>query len=67
MSKNRNKSKAIASHLHAADVELRKAMVLAGEAGWNLVTSDIRDAEASLDDALGRLDRQPLKKVAARA
>ena len=39
-------------HLHAADKELRAAMVIAGEADMRLVTNDIRESEWHLDEAL---------------
>jgi bifunctional N-acetylglucosamine-1-phosphate-uridyltransferase/glucosamine-1-phosphate-acetyltransferase GlmU-like protein len=48
----------IIEHLHAADKELRKAMVLAGgmvlkgQLSMNLVTNDIQESEWYLDEAL---------------
>jgi len=57
-------AKAIIAHLHAADKELRKAMVLAGNSGLVLVTNPIREVQFSLDDALTRAEVFSKKKNA---
>ena len=67
MTKVQTVTKGIIAHLHAADKELRKAMVLAGDnkvlhANMRLITYDILDSESHLDDALFRAEAMLPKK-----
>jgi len=64
MTKVQTAAKGIIAHLHAADKELRKAMVLAGDSGLMPVTHPIREAQFSLDDALTRAEVFGKKKNA---
>ena len=46
----------IIAELHEADSHLRNAMVAAAGAKMTLVTSDIRESEIYLDDAIARVE-----------
>ena len=46
------KQKEIIAHLHAADAELRKAMVIAGKLKMIHVTGSIVESQWNLDEAI---------------
>jgi hypothetical protein len=46
------KQKEIIAYLHAADAELRKAMVIAGNLKMIRVTESIAESQVDLDDAI---------------
>ena len=52
----------VAAQLKQADVHLRAAMIAAGELKMNLLTSDIRDCQFALDDAIFRAESGVEKK-----
>jgi len=47
--------------LHAADAELRMAMMMAGDAEMPMVTDAIRESQWHLDEALAKVERYPKK------